>query len=344
MSDPIHIRLIRLLGFLPVAMIAIGTTMHTAAADIQLKQGDRIVFLGDSITQAGARPDGYVTLVRDAINTAHPDLGVEVIGAGISGHKVPDCQERLERDVLDKQPTWVVIYIGINDVWHSTNNRGTSEKDFADGLKDMIDRIRAKDAKVVLCTASVIGEKTDGSNTLDEMLDRYCDISRKVAADNDVELLDLRKLFLEHLTKNNRENRPHSVLTTDGVHLNAAGNRFVADCMLTKLGVDPHAKRTGLLRHIVLFQFKDSASKDDIDRVVNAFADLKNKIDEIEDFEMGTNNSPEGLSRGLTHGFVVTFKTEEDRAAYLPHPEHKKFVELIGPFVDNVLVFDYWAK
>ena len=98
----------------------LGAAAATApAASLELKQGDRIVFLGDSITAGGVREKGYVTLVGQAIAKQHADLGVEIVGAGISGNKVPDCQKRLQRDVLDKKPTVVVIYIGINDVWLS---------------------------------------------------------------------------------------------------------------------------------------------------------------------------------------------------------------------------------
>src|SRR6187402_3139979 len=99
-----------------LAIIAFPTC--TQAEPTSLKKGERIVFLGDSITQGGAGPNGYVTLIRKALTDKHPDLGVEVIGAGISGNKVPDLQKRLDRDVLAKKPTLVVIYIGINDVWH----------------------------------------------------------------------------------------------------------------------------------------------------------------------------------------------------------------------------------
>ena len=81
-----------------------------------LKKNDRIVFLGDSITAAGARKGGYITLSSQAIAKAYPELKIELIGAGIGGHKVPDCQKRLSKDVLQKNPSIVFIYLGINDV------------------------------------------------------------------------------------------------------------------------------------------------------------------------------------------------------------------------------------
>ena len=97
------------------------------------------------------------------------------------------------------------------------------------------------------------------------------------------------------------------------------------------------------LRHVVMFKFKDESSPEDIQKVVDAFMELPSKIDVIQDFEWGTNNSPEGLSQGFTHCFLVTFKSEEDREIYLPHPHHKAFVEVLGPHLDKVLVVDYWA-
>jgi hypothetical protein len=99
-----------------------------------------------------------------------------------------------------------------------------------------------------------------------------------------------------------------------------------------------------MLRHVVMFQFKDSSSEADVQKVVDAFRALPGKIKEIADFEYGVNNSPEGLDGGLTHCFLVTFKSEADRAAYLPHPDHQAFVEVLKPHLEKVTVVDYWAK
>jgi lysophospholipase L1-like esterase len=199
-----------------------------AAEQTPLAKDDVIAFFGDSITQAGARPGGYCKLIADAIESHHPQLGVEIVFAGISGHKVPDLQKRLDRDVLSKKPTLVFIYIGINDVWHSTRGRGTPKEAFDTGLRDLIAKIQAAKADVVLCTPSTIGEKTDGSNELDAMLEEYAAISRKVADDTGVTLCDLRRYFIEHLKQVNPDNKERGILTGDGVHLNAAGNQFVA--------------------------------------------------------------------------------------------------------------------
>jgi len=198
------------------------------SSDSPLAKGEVIAFFGDSITQAGAKPGGYCRLIGEAIEKQRPELGVKIVYAGISGHKVPNLQSRLERDVLSKKPTLVFIYIGINDVWHSTSGRGTPKDQFEAGLRDLIAKIHATDAKIVLCTPSTIGEKTDGTNPLDDMLTEYATISRRVAAETHVTLCDLRNAFLNHLRTANPDNKERGILTGDGVHLNAAGNAFVA--------------------------------------------------------------------------------------------------------------------
>lgn len=99
-----------------------------------------------------------------------------------------------------------------------------------------------------------------------------------------------------------------------------------------------------VLRHVVLFKFKDDASAEQIRAVEKAFCALKDKIEAIHDFEWGTNVSVENLAQGFTHCFVLTFLTEADRAVYLPHPEHKAFGASLGPVLDKVLVVDYWTQ
>lgn len=101
---------------------------------------------------------------------------------------------------------------------------------------------------------------------------------------------------------------------------------------------------TKQLRHVVLFKFKEETSSADIKKVEAAFAALPSKIKEIKAYEWGLNNSPEGLEKGFTHCFFLSFDSEEGRAVYLPHPAHKAFGEVLSPYLDDVLVFDYWVK
>ena len=103
------------------------------------------------------------------------------------------------------------------------------------------------------------------------------------------------------------------------------------------------SKGTGKLRHVVAFKFKESASKEDIQKVVDSFKALKKTIPQIKSLEYGTNNSPEGLNKGTTHAFILTFNSEKDRDEYLVHPEHKKFGQGLGPVLADVFVIDFWA-
>jgi hypothetical protein len=100
-------------------------------------------------------------------------------------------------------------------------------------------------------------------------------------------------------------------------------------------------KSEKMLRHVVLFKFKDTSTPAQVKEVEDAFRKLTTQIKEIKDFEWGTNNSPENLNQGYTHCFFVTFDNEEGRAVYLPHPDHKAFGKVLGPHLDNVLVIDY---
>jgi hypothetical protein len=84
------------------------------------------------------------------------------------------------------------------------------------------------------------------------------------------------------------------------------------------------------VKHVVIFKYKASATSAQIEEVTAAFKGLKTKIPGIVSFEYGTNNSPENLNKGFTHAYLLTFKDAAARDAYLPHPEHKKFGELLG--------------
>ncbi|SFE48673.1 Dabb family protein [Flavobacterium xueshanense] len=103
-------------------------------------------------------------------------------------------------------------------------------------------------------------------------------------------------------------------------------------------------KQKQLLRHVVMFGWKPGTDAAAIDKVVTAFGNLEHKIKLIKAYEWGINNSPENLNSGLTHCFVLTFRSESDRDAYLIHPAHKAFVAVLSPAPDKVTVVDYWVK
>lgn len=102
--------------------------------------------------------------------------------------------------------------------------------------------------------------------------------------------------------------------------------------------------RKGKLFHVVSFKFKDTASKEDIRKVEEAFHSLKTKIPQVQKLVWGTNSSPEKHDKGFTHCWILTFNSDADRDAYLVHPDHKKFGELVGPFLADVTVIDFWSR
>jgi len=192
----------------------------------------KVIFFGDSITELGVRPGGYVTRVDSMCKAEGKSDQFDFIGAGIGGNKVYDLYLRLEDDVLSKNPDVVVIYIGVNDVWHKTLlGTGTDPDKFEKFYAAILKKLKEKNIKVILCTPALVGEKTDMSNQLDGDLNRYSNIIRGIAAKNNLPLVDLRQKFLDYNKANNPENKEKDILTYDRVHLNAKGNQLVADAM-----------------------------------------------------------------------------------------------------------------
>jgi lysophospholipase L1-like esterase len=193
----------------------------------------KVIFFGDSITQAGVQPTGYITKIGQMLEKQGFKDKFELIGAGIGGNKVYDLYLRLEEDVLNKKPDIVVIYVGVNDVWHkATSGTGTDLDKFEKFYQALINKMKANNIKVIVCTPAAIGERTDASNQQDGDLNQYSKSIRALASKNELQVCDLRKEFQDYNLKNNSENKEKSILTTDRVHLNELGNQFVADKML----------------------------------------------------------------------------------------------------------------
>ena len=213
--------------FKPLALAA-AFSMILLFSAMTLKP-KKIIFFGDSITQAGVQPGGYVSLIKKALDSTK----YEVIGAGIGGNKVYDLYLRMEEDVLNKKPDVVVIYIGVNDVWHKLSSRtGTDYDKFIQFYNALIKKIQDNGARVVLCTPAVIGEKKNNANEMDADLDKYSGAIREIAAKNSLPLCDLRTIFKTYDAANNPEDKDKGILTSDGVHLNAKGNQTLADQLL----------------------------------------------------------------------------------------------------------------
>ena len=189
----------------------------------------KVIFFGDSITEMGANRGGYVNRIDSMAKIENRSNDFEFIGAGIGGNKVYDLYLRLEDDVISKKPDLVIIFIGVNDIWHKESfGTGTDQDRFERFYQAIVNKLKAINSKIILCTPAVIGEKTDFSNPQDGDLNQYSNIVRSIAQKNNLQLVDLRKTFLEYNLKNNPANKDRGILTADRVHLNAAGNLVVA--------------------------------------------------------------------------------------------------------------------
>ena len=192
----------------------------------------RVIFFGDSITQQGVEPGGYITRIDSMCKLENRSSEFEFIGSGVGGNKVYDLYLRLDDDVLAKNPDIVVIYIGVNDVWHKASfGTGTDPDKFEKFYTAILKKLKEKSIRVILCTPAVIGERTDFSNQQDGDMNRYSGIIRSIAQKNNLPLVDLRQKFLEYNKQYNTENKESGVLTRDRVHLNEKGNQLVADEM-----------------------------------------------------------------------------------------------------------------
>ncbi|MBS4064665.1 MAG: SGNH/GDSL hydrolase family protein [Chitinophagaceae bacterium] len=210
--------------------------MSIASFGFQQPKKTKVIFFGDSITQMGVDKGGYITLIDSISKVEGQGERFEWMGAGIGGNKVYDLYLRLQKDVLDKKPDVVVIFIGVNDVWHKSSfGTGTDPDKFEKFYQAIIDQIKATGARIILCTPAVIGERTDFSNPQDGDLNAYSTIIRRIATNNQLSLVDLRKAFLDHNLTHNKENKDRGILTYDRVHLNAKGNLLVAREMWSKL-------------------------------------------------------------------------------------------------------------
>ena len=182
----------------------------------------KVIFLGDSITQAAESEEGegtykgFITSLRENVSQE-----VELINKGIGGNKVPDLLLRYNDDVLKLKPNIVFIYIGINDVWHKYDwGSGTDIDIYEKGLRKIITDIKAVGAKIILCTPTVIGENNgefklnnnfkdiDTMEIMNKDLDAFSDVVRNLSSEFNTDLLDLRKKFKEYISENNDQNMP----------------------------------------------------------------------------------------------------------------------------------------
>jgi len=207
--------------FLPVLLAVAATApLPAVAGELVLKNGDKVAFLGDSITDLGwSRPHGYVRLVEAGL--AANGVTITPIPAGVSGNTSTNMLARLKRDVLDKKPDWVTISCGMNDV---VPVKGVPLDQFRTNMADMVGQCRSDGIKVILFTT------TTGRQHLDE----YSGALRDLAKASNCPLVDLHPVF----TEAGKHTAPLHPLTYDGVHMNAEGNLLLASTILRDLGCD----------------------------------------------------------------------------------------------------------
>jgi lysophospholipase L1-like esterase len=222
----------RMLLAFSAAALALALPAAGRADDVAVKSGDKIAFLGDSITQGGAAsPSGYVRLVISGLEAN----GIQAVPvpAGISGHKSDQMLERLERDVISKKPQWMTLSCGVNDVWHGP--RGIPLDQYQKNITAIVEQAQSAGIQVVILTATMIGE--DAPNENNKKLAAYNDFLRELAKAKACRLADLNA-DMQAAVKLPADVAPRkgNLLTTDGVHMNPKGNQMMALGVLRGLG------------------------------------------------------------------------------------------------------------
>ncbi len=243
--------------FLRARVATISLTFLFAAAPAladpplpPLLQGvTRIVTLGDSITQGGAKPGGYVWLLDRYLRDIYRSTPIEIVNAGISGHKATDMQARFARDVLAHSPQLVTINVGVNDVWHGFRDfeagvdylkgdrpNGVPLGIYREKVEAMITAAKAQNVKVVLLTPTPVHENPATPENV--RLEAYVRAMHELGAKHRCTVVDLNAAVARVVGAYRKEAGPHrNVLTTDGVHMNAAGNQLMAWTILRGLGI-----------------------------------------------------------------------------------------------------------
>ncbi|MDD5704460.1 MAG: GDSL-type esterase/lipase family protein [Kiritimatiellae bacterium] len=201
-------------------------------AKLAVTNGATIAFMGDSITQIGAGPVGYVSLVIAGLKSA--GLNVKAIPAGISGHKSNNMLERLQSDVIDKKPDWMTLSCGVNDVWHGAN--GIPLEQYRANISNIVERAQSAGIKVMILTATMIMENAD--NDLNKKLAPYNVFLRELAKEKNCLLADLNADMQAAIKAADPEivGKFH-VLTADGVHMAPLGDMLMARGVLRAFGM-----------------------------------------------------------------------------------------------------------
>jgi len=214
-----------------LALVTVGL-LSTAghAQEIAVKTGEKIAFLGDSITQQGYNnAGGYVRLVIAGLDAN--GVKAEPIPAGVSGHKSNDMLSRVDRDVISKKPNWMTLSCGVNDVWHG--EKGVPLDAYKTNITQIVEKAQAAGIKVVILTSTMIKEDQKEDNN--QKLVAYNDFLKSLAAEKNLPVADLNAAMQAEILAT-----PHkgNLLTVDGVHMNQAGNFMMAKGVLKAFGLN----------------------------------------------------------------------------------------------------------
>ncbi len=212
-------------------MASVLNAVTVEAGEVAVKDGEKIAFLGDSITAQGAQPGGYVTLVIRGLEAN--GVKATAIPAGISGHKSDQMLARLEKDVLSKKPNWMTLSCGVNDVWHGA--KGVPLDQYKVNITKIVEQCQAAGVKVMILTSTMI--KEDAANELNVKLATYNAFLHELATEKKCLLADLNAAMQAELAKASPEHKGN-LLTKDGVHMNPIGNQMMATGVLEAFGLD----------------------------------------------------------------------------------------------------------
>ena len=226
-----HMMKITNLAVVASLMIGVLGVASLSAAEVAVKDGEKIAFMGDSITQGGARPGGYVQLVISGLEAN--GIKTTAIPAGISGHKSNQMLARLEKDVLSKKPDWMTLSCGVNDVWHGA--KGVPLDAYKENITKIVEQCQSAGIKVMILTSTMIGE--DAGNENNQKLAPYNAFLIDLAKEKKCLVADLNAAMQAELEAAGSE-RKDKMLTRDGVHMNAAGNQMMAVGVLKSFGLD----------------------------------------------------------------------------------------------------------
>ncbi len=216
-----------------LVLALIGPAPTDTPKELQIKAGDQIVCIGDSITQGG----GYLRNMDTFFKEQYPDLKIpKIINAGIGGQKAEDLIKRFQKDVVDRKPAFVTISIGINDVWHRLKapHDDAILATYKENVAKMVDMAQTAGIKVIIIAPTLIQE--DPASEGNKRLPMYIAAEKQIAADKKCQFVDLHEMFLTAL-KQKPADAKGNWITGDGVHMNDKGNAVMSIGILRALGV-----------------------------------------------------------------------------------------------------------